>query len=58
VHVLRGAHDILITEERGQKLADFFGGTLDTFGASGHSPMVEVPDEFAERVTTLLRAST
>lgn len=57
VAVMRGAHDILITEERAQKLADFFGGTLETFATSGHSPMVEVPDEFAERVTALLRAS-
>jgi branched-chain amino acid transport system permease protein len=57
VAVMRGAHDILITDEKAKALADFFGGTLETFATSGHSPMVEVPDEFAERVTALLRTS-
>jgi len=55
VHVMRGAHDILITEERAGTLADFFSATLDTFESSGHSPMVEVPDEFASTLTSRLR---
>ncbi|MFW6212174.1 MAG: alpha/beta fold hydrolase [Spirochaetota bacterium] len=55
VNVMRGAHDILITEERAQTLATFFGATLDTFEASGHSPMVEVPDEFAATLASRLR---
>jgi branched-chain amino acid transport system permease protein len=57
VYVLRGAHDILITEEKAAELATFFGGTIDTFAESGHSPMVEVPDEFAEKILANLRGA-
>lgn len=55
VHVMRGAHDILITDDRAAELASFFSATLETFPTSGHSPMVEVPQEFAEKIITLLR---
>lgn len=55
VHVMRGAHDILITEDRARTLAEFFGGAVETFASSGHSPMVEVPEEFAERVIATVR---
>lgn len=55
VHVFRGAHDVIVTETHANELASFFGGDVKTFATSGHSPMVEVPDEFNETISALLR---
>jgi branched-chain amino acid transport system permease protein len=55
VSVFRGAHDALITAEHADHLAAFFGGAVHTFVASGHSPMVEIPLEFTEKLVEILR---
>ena len=46
VHVVRGEADPLITSERAAAAAEFFGTTVHTFTACGHSPLVERPEEF------------
>lgn len=50
VDVLYGAHDVLITDERARATAEFFGASVHRFETSGHSPMVETPQEFARVV--------
>ncbi len=53
--VISGGLDVLITTERAHEMATFFGGGAHRFPASGHSPMVEIPDEFNELIRTILR---
>ena len=53
--VISGELDVLITEERANEMATFFGGSAHRFQACGHSPMVEVPEAFNELIKTILR---
>ena len=57
VAVFRGAHDVLITADHADRLASHLGGSVRTFAASGHSPMVEVPDEFGQAVLETVRGT-
>lgn len=57
VHVLYGAHDVLITDERAKATADFFGAAVHRFETSGHSPMVETPAEFTGVVDAIVRGA-
>ena len=53
VHVFRGEADPLITPERAVAAAEFFGTTVRTFAACGHSPLVEQPEQFNALVREL-----
>ena len=55
VHVVRGEADPLITAERAQAAAEFFGTTVRTFAGCGHSPLVEQPERFNALVRELVR---
>lgn len=46
VLVMRGAGDLLITQEMADETAKAWKGRLHLFANSGHSPLVEVPGEF------------
>ena len=55
VHVLRGEGDPLITAERANAAAEFFGATVHTFTGCGHSPLVEQPESFNAVLQDLAR---
>jgi branched-chain amino acid transport system permease protein len=55
VHVFYGAMDILINEQLAKPTADFFGTEAVKLESCGHSPIVEIPDEFTEAVKSLVK---
>ncbi len=55
VAVMHGSMDPLITEDRAQQTAEFFSAKRIKFDTCGHSPMVEIPDEFCQAVISFIK---